>query len=90
MTILNCRCFLCKFNDKGKCRLETITLQDIESIIIGKVICVEAEPREGNCNESDLQICGAKPIDLGTAWGMPEEDMSEQEPKSRNEREFTC
>ena len=70
--ILNCRNFRCKFNTKGKCRLENITLQDDGSPIIDKVICIEAE-------EMDEE---AKPIDSETTWGTPEEDMPQLEHKN--------
>ena len=71
MTILNCRNFRCRFNDKGGCRLESITLQDVGSLIISNVICIEAEPKDND----------VEPIDLETAWGISEEDLPEQEQK---------
>ena len=52
--LVNCRNFTCKFNTKGKCRLESITLQDDGSPLIKKVICIEAEPMDDNCNRNDL------------------------------------
>ncbi len=67
MKILNCRNFRCKFNDKGGCRLESITLQDVGSPIISNVICIEAE----TIDKDD------KPLDLETVWGIPKEDMPE-------------
>ena len=69
---LNCRNFKCKFNEKGKCRLERITLQDDGSPIIDKVICIEAEQKDED---------EAKPIDPETAWGVPEKNLPKQEPK---------
>ena len=65
MTILNCRVFRCGVNDSGECRLESITLQDVGSLIISNVICIEAEPKDKD----------DKPIDLEIAWGIPKEDM---------------
>jgi len=65
MPILNCRVFICKFNDKGKCRLERITLQDDGSPITGKVICIKAESKDND----------AKPLDIETIWGIPEADL---------------
>ena len=85
MTILNCRVFRCKLNDRGECRLEKITLQDVGSLTISNVICIEAVPKDDD----------AEPLDLETAWGIPEKDLPEQEPKDHfamkdNEREFKC
>lgn len=77
--ILNCRNFDCKFNNKGKCRLEIINLQDDGSSIINKIICIEAE--EKNENLADLPIHVTKTIDSETTWGIPKEDLPEQEPK---------
>lgn len=56
MKILNCRVFRCKFNDKGKCRLETISLLDIGSPIIGRIICIEAEPKDKDAETFELEI----------------------------------
>lgn len=68
---VNCRNFKCKFNAKGECCLESITLQDDESSIINKVICIEAEPGDVSCNGTDLPRRGAKPLDHETVWGTP-------------------
>jgi len=70
--ILNCRNFNCKFNTKGKCCLESITLQDDGSPMISKLICIEAEEMSKE----------AKLLDSETAWGTPEEDMPQQEHKN--------
>ncbi|KKM79068.1 hypothetical protein LCGC14_1353550 [marine sediment metagenome] len=43
MVQLNCRNFKCTFNKEGSCRLESITLQPVDSLLIDKLICVEAE-----------------------------------------------
>lgn len=43
---VNCRVFKCKFNESGKCRLDSITLQDDGSPILAQMICVDAEPKE--------------------------------------------
>lgn len=80
MPILNCRVFLCKFNDKGECRLEKITLQDVGSSVIGRVICIEAEAKDNSI----------KPVDLETVWGIPEKDLPGPERKNHNERRLTC
>ena len=43
---INCRVFGCKFNEAGKCKLDSITLQDDGSPIVGRMICVDAEEDE--------------------------------------------
>ena len=78
---LNCRNFKCEFNDKGKCRLEKITLQDDGSPIISQVICIEAA-QQRTTNDEQQTAKDAKPVELETAWGIPKEDLPEQEPKN--------
>lgn len=64
MKILNCRVFRCKFNEKGNCRLEKITLQDVGSLIIGNVVCIEAEPKEDDAR-----------LNSENTWGESSENM---------------
>lgn len=64
---LNCRNFKCDFNDKGKCRLERITLQDDGSPIISQVICIEAvrTSYEEMNNDYQLQVSRVSGKDAG-------------------------
>ena len=46
-TLLNCRNFECANNDKGKCKLEKVTLTTMGGPI-DCVICVEAEEKDAD------------------------------------------
>jgi len=43
---LNCRHFVCRYNEKGVCALSKITLENSGSVIIGRLNCVEAEGKD--------------------------------------------
>lgn len=42
---LNCKKFQCNFNNKGQCKLSSITLSDDGSPFVDRLICVDAEPK---------------------------------------------
>jgi len=44
--IVNCRNFRCRYNEKGDCKLERITLQSEGTPIVNKLVYVEAEEKE--------------------------------------------
>lgn len=47
--IVNCKNFKCKYNNKGDCKLDHISLAIDGGLIVSKLICEDAEP----VNEED-------------------------------------
>lgn len=44
--IVLCKNFACDFNNKGDCKLDHISLASDGGLIVSKLICEDAEPKE--------------------------------------------
>ncbi|GAF85112.1 unnamed protein product [marine sediment metagenome] len=44
--ILNCKNFKCRLNNSGDCKLDHISLASDGGLIVSKLICEDAEPKE--------------------------------------------
>ena len=79
MTILNCENIKCKFRTTGNCRLENITLISDGRSVANSIMCIQAEPRDENCDGADVPGSGAKPIDQETVWGTGKDERKEDD-----------
>lgn len=46
--IVNCKNFACNLNNSGDCKLSHISLASDGGLIVAKLICEDAEPKEDN------------------------------------------
>ena len=52
---VNCRDFDCDLNIQGTCALSSITLEKMNSVLVGRLRCVQAEEKEKEKSEEEKE-----------------------------------